>query len=239
MSEELSRPLPAAARWPVTLPPLAVGVYSISAICGLLDSATFLGLGHAFVETMTGNILLLAFTLGVSIGGPPASPLPGTTVWPYIVALACFALGSIAGGRLVRAEEHGRRTGFILDAALVGVTAVAVLLTHPTPTSGSRFLIIGILSGAICIQNALMRKWGIRDLATNVMTLTLCGLLAESTLGGGTNPNARRRATSIGIFLIGAVSGAALSGHGILWPILTAFALFAVALPVLMQHPQH
>lgn len=238
MAEELSSPLPATARWPVTLPPLAVGVYAISAVCGLLDSATFLGLGHAFVETMTGNILLLAFTLGVSIGGVPASPLPGTTVWPYLVALACFAVGSIAGGRLVQAEEHGRRTGFVVDAALIGVSAVAVLLTHPTPTSGSRFLVIGILSGAMGIQNALMRKWGIRDLATNVMTLTLCGLLAESTLGGGTNPNARRRATSIGIFLIGATGGAALSGRGVLWPILTAFVLFTLALPVLMQHPE-
>jgi uncharacterized membrane protein YoaK (UPF0700 family) len=238
MADELTDPLPTTARWPVTLPPLAVGVYTISAICGLLDSATFLGLGHAFVETMTGNILLLAFTVGVGIGGTPASPLPGTTVWPYLTALACFCVASVVGGRLVRAGEHGRRAGFIIDAALVGVTVVVVILTHPGPAGGARFLVIGILSFAMGIQNALMRKWGIRDLATNVMTLTLCGLLAESTLGGGTNPNARRRATSIGIFLIGAISGAAMTGHGVLWPILTAFILFALALPVLMQSPE-
>ena len=93
---------------PVPLPPLAVGVYGITAVCGMLDAATFLGLGHAFVETMTGNILLLAFTVGVRAGGEPASPLPGGHVLPYVAALACFAAGAVAGGRLVRAGEPGR-----------------------------------------------------------------------------------------------------------------------------------
>lgn len=88
------------------------------------------------------------------------------------------------------------------------------------------------------IQNALMRRWGIRDLATNVMTLTLCGLLAESTLGGGANPRALRRGTSIGIFLIGAIAGAALAGFGVLWPVLAAFVLFSLAIPILMQSPE-
>jgi uncharacterized membrane protein YoaK (UPF0700 family) len=228
----------AAVIWPTALPPLAVGVYAITAVCGMLDAATFLGLGHTFVETMTGNILLLAFTLGTRAGGQPASPLVGTNVWPYIAALACFAAGSVAGGRLVQAGELGRRAGFVADAGLVGLAALSVALTHPGPADGARYLVIGILSFAMGIQNALMRRWGIRDLATNVMTLTLCGLLAESTLGGGANPRALRRGTSIGIFLIGAIAGAALAGFGVLWPVLAAFVLFSLAIPILMQSPE-
>ena len=69
------------------------------------------------------------------------------------------------------------------------------------------------------------------------MTLTLCGLLAESTLGGGANPGAARRSASIGIFLIGAAAGAAMTGYGVLWPVLASFTVFVVALPILMQPP--
>ena len=221
----------------VRLPPLAVGVYGITAVCGMLDAATFLGLGHAFVETMTGNILLLAFTVGARAGGEPASPLPGSNVLPYVAALACFAVGAVAGGRLVQAGETGRRVGLASDAGLVGIAALVVALTHPGPTGRARYLVIGILAFAMGIQNALMRRWGIRDLATNVMTLTLCGLLAESTLGGGTNPRAARRSASIGIFLIGAAAGAAMTGYGVLWPVLASFTVLVLALPILMQPP--
>src|SRR5262249_47186260 len=42
--------------WP---PPLTVGVFGITVVCGMLDAASFLGLGLIFVETMTGNIILL------------------------------------------------------------------------------------------------------------------------------------------------------------------------------------
>ena len=245
MTDELSDPtadrpggvsLDAALRL-LPLPPLTVGVYAISAICGMLDAATFLKLGHAFVETMTGNILLLAFTVGVRATGQPAPALPDTDVLPYLVALARFAVGAIAGGRLVQAGEPGRRAGFAADAVLIGLAALAAVLTHPSSVGRARYLVIGILSFAMGIQNALMRRWGIRDLATNVMTLTLCGLLAESTLGGGTNPGAVRRATSIGIFLIGAIIGGAISGYGVVWPILAAFVIFSLALVILMQSP--
>lgn len=215
--------------------PLAVGVYGITAVCGMLDAATFLGLGHAFVETMTGNILLLAFTVGARAAGKLTSPLPGGDVLPYVVALACFAAGAVAGGRLVRAGEKGRRVGFASDASLIGIAALVVALTHPGPAGRARYLVIGILAFAMGIQNALMRRWGIRDLATNIMTLTLTGLLAESTLGGGTNPRAARRGTSIVIFMAGATAGAAMTGYGVVWPVLASFTVFVLALPILMQ----
>ena len=225
----------AAVIRPARLPPLAVGVYGITVVCGMLDAATFLGLGHTFVETMTGNILLLAFAVGARAGGEPASPLSGGDVWPYVVALACFAVGAVAGGRLVRAGEPGRRAGLAGDAGLIGTAALVVALTHPGLADRARYLVIGILAFAMGIQNALMRRWGIRDLATNVMTLTLTGLLAESTLGGGANPRAVRRGASIVIFAVSATAGAAMTRYGVLWPILASFTVFVLALPILMQ----
>ncbi len=215
-------------------PPLTVGVYAISAICGLLDAASFLGLGQVFVEIMTGNIVLLAFSVGAR-GARQLTSAFGGIVLPYVVALASFAVGAVAGGRLVRAGETGRRAGFASDGSLIGVAALVVALTHPGPTSHARYLVIGILSFAMGIQNALLRRWGIRDLATNLMTLTLTGLLADSTLGGGDNPRAVRRSLSIVIFAVGAGAGAFMTRYGLLWPILTSFALFVMALPILLQ----
>jgi hypothetical protein len=80
-----------------------------------------------------------------------------------------------------------------------------------------------------------MRRWGIRDLATNLFTFTYLGLWADCPLGGGGNPRALRRGVSVVIFVIGATTGAFLTRYGVLWPVLTAFTLFALALPILLQ----
>lgn len=218
---------------PIPRPPLTVGVYAITVVCGLLDAASFLGLGQVFVEIMTGNIVFLAFSVGTRGVHQLASAVPIGV--PYVAALACFAVGAVVGGRLVRAGETGRRIGFASDASLVGIAALAVALTHPGPAAHARYLVIAILSFAMGIQNALMRRWGIRDLATNLMTLTLTGLLADSVLGGGSNPRAGRRSTSIVIFTISAAGGAFMTRYGVLWPILTGFTVFVLALPILLR----
>jgi uncharacterized membrane protein YoaK (UPF0700 family) len=227
---------PAVRTRPIWRPPLTVGVYGITAVCGMLDAASFLGLGLIFVETMTGNILLLAFSLGVrGTHGRFAAVFPGGTVVPYLAALAAFGVGAVAGGRLVLAGETGRRVGFAIDASLVGIAVLVVALTHPGPANDARYPVLMILACAMGVQNALMRRWGIRDLATNLMTLTFTGLHADSTLGGGNNPRALRRSVSILIFTASAAMGAFMTQYGVLWPMLTAFTLFVLALPILLQ----
>jgi uncharacterized membrane protein YoaK (UPF0700 family) len=209
----------------VPLPGIIFGVYAVTATAGLLDAASFLGLGHVFVETMTGNVIFLAFTVGSN----------GPGYLPYLYALGAFAVGAVAAGRLVRMGHPGRRAGFTATAILIGVAVLVTALTHPGPVGHTRDPVIAILSAAMGIQNALMRKWGVPDLATNVVTLTLAALLAESTLGGGSNPRAARRAASILLFAVSAGAGAFLSRYGVLWPMLAAFAVFALALPILLQ----
>jgi uncharacterized membrane protein YoaK (UPF0700 family) len=212
--------------------PLMAGLGAITAICGMLDAATFLGLGHVFAETMNGNIVLLAFTVGTHGISGLTSSLPD--VLPYMVVLACFAAGAVAGGRLVRRDgETGRRIGFASDASLIGIAAVVIALTHPGPAGQARYLVIGILAVAMGLQNVLIRRWGISDLATNAMTKTMAYLVADSALGGGDNHHAMRRGASIVVFAVGAAVGALLIRYGVLWPILTSFTLFVLALPSL------
>jgi hypothetical protein len=37
--------------------------------------------------------------------------------------------------------------------------------------------------------------------------------------------------------MVGATAGAAMTGYGVLWPILASFTVFVLAIPILMQPP--
>ena len=127
--------------------------------------------------------------------------------------------------------------GFTTDAALIGVAAVAAGLTHPGAEGKARYAVFGVLAVAMGIQNAIMRRWGTKDLATNLMTLTLTGLLADSRMAGGSSPNAVRRGVSIAVFTASAAAGAVMARYGVMWPVLAAFLVFSAALPVLLRSP--
>src|SRR2546426_203301 len=62
----------------------------LTAVTGVVDAASFLGLGHIFTANMTGNIVFLGFAVGGATGvSAPRS----------VTALAAFACGSVCGGR--------------------------------------------------------------------------------------------------------------------------------------------
>jgi uncharacterized membrane protein YoaK (UPF0700 family) len=216
------------------MPPLIVGVYAVTCICGMLDAASFLGFGHVFVEIMTGNLVFLVFYIGTI--GTHASSLLQNGVVPYVIAIGTFLIGATLGGRLTRLHgslgEH--RVGFAVEWVAIGVALSLTVVLHPGVFSASSYWVVGILSWAMGIQNAEIRRWGVPDLATNVMTLTMTALAAESLLGGGNSPRWVRRSTSVGIFAFSAGLGAFLVRYGTVWPIFIAFVIFTAALPVLL-----
>jgi uncharacterized membrane protein YoaK (UPF0700 family) len=145
-------------------------------------------------------------------------------------------VGALGGGRLVRVSgwwgDH--RVGFVVEwLALLGAV-IATLVVHPQYHGNARFVVIGILAFGMGIQNAEVRRWGVPNLATNVMTLTLTALIADSTLAGGNNNHAGRRAASLGIFAISAGFGAFLVRYGVVWAQLAALIIFSLALPTLL-----
>ncbi len=58
------------------------------------------------------------------------------------------------------------------------------------------------------LRNATVRKVGVPDLTTTVLTLTITGLAADSSLAGGTNPRWQRRVASVMAMFAGAAVGA-------------------------------
>lgn len=199
------------------------GLYLIAALGGFVDAACFLGLGHVFAEMMTGNILLFCIFVGTG----------NHIFWHggYLLALASFALGAVAGGRILRSAQAQTRLGFAVEWVFL---AVAVALSMILPVGSNPFaamFVLAPLAFAFGLQNALLRKHGVPDLATCVMTLTFTAYTAETRIAGGRNEQWRRRVGSIGFFMAGATLGAVLTKTAGPWAaLMTGLIVFTVAL---------
>src|ERR1700740_3024901 len=88
-------------------PPLAGALLVLTFTTGLVDAASYLGLGRVFTANMTGNIVFLGFGIAGSGGLPVVAPL---------VSLGAFLVGAGAGGVLAArmAEQHPRHFAWAL-----------------------------------------------------------------------------------------------------------------------------
>lgn len=203
---------------------------------GLIDAACYLGMGHVLVANMTGNVVFLGFALGGAKGFSIAS---------FVVALGAFVAGAAAGGRLGAALGHTRRRWLVstsaTETALAAAAAIAVAAGALGPTGGARFGVIALLGIATGMQNATVRRLAIPDLTTTVLTLTITGLAADSSLAGGNNPRPVRRLASVAAMLAGGVAGGALMvGPGFtttLAVLSTVFAAITVGFALFSEDP--
>ena len=172
---------------------------------GLVDAVSVLELGHVFVANMTGNVVFLGF----AIAGAHDFSIPAS-----LAALAAFLVGALAGGRL--GSKTGQHRGRFLTIALVVkivLVAAALAFAIAIPDRGNpiaQYALIALLSLAMGLQNATARRLAVADLTTTVLTLTLTGVAADSTLAGGSNPRPGRRWTAAVVMLLGAAVGAYL-----------------------------
>ncbi|MFH8768453.1 YoaK family protein [Streptomyces sp. NPDC017958] len=202
---------------------LVVVLLVLTVVSGLIDAVSYLGLGRVFTANMTGNVVVLGFA---------AAGAPGFSVPHTATSLAAFLLGAVAGGRV--AARHGMgsrrkwaRLTLAAETLLVGASAV-VAFAWPD-TAGTRYALIALTAFAMGLRNATVRKLGIPDLTTTVLTMTLTGLASESRLGDATGHRSPRRTASVIAMLAGAALGAWLVlHHGLGIPLLIAAALSGV-----------
>jgi uncharacterized membrane protein YoaK (UPF0700 family) len=98
------------------------------------------------------------------------------------------------------------------------------------PDRASGDTIVGLLAVAMGVRNATVRKLGVPDLTTTVLTMTLTGLAADSPAAGGTGTGSVRRAVAVSAMFAGAVAGALLVRSSLVLPLLAAAALGLVAM---------
>jgi len=211
--------------------PLVALMILLSAVTGLVDAVSVLGLGKVFTANMTGNVVFLGFAL---------ADVPGFDWTLYVTGLVCFAIGAAFAGRLGRAcAGLGRRRWLIraalVEAGLLWISAgfavdLAPTLTGTEAVSPAGYVVIALSAAAMGSRNATARQLKVADLTTTVLTLTITGLASDSRLGGGGNPNLARRIAAVLAILLGAMLGAALLvSWGLVPPLLLAGASVLVA----------
>jgi uncharacterized membrane protein YoaK (UPF0700 family) len=200
------------------LPPLLV---ALTLVTGLVDAFSYLVLGHVFVANMTGNVVFLGFAL---IGAPGFSLAASAT------ALVTFWLGALAGGRMgVRLGQHRGHmltVGASIQAALLAVSVLLAAVSGSPVGAGYRYPLIVAMSVAMGVQNATARKLAVPDLTTTVLTLTITGIAADSSIAGGQGTSAGRRTTSVVAMFLGALIGAEFVLHvSIVLPLASALVV--------------
>lgn len=203
--------------------PLARALLVLTFTTGLVDAVSYLGLGHVFTANMTGNVVLLGFGLAGGSGLPVVAPL---------VSLGAFLLGATAGGVLAKrmGDRHRRQIAVALVVEITLIAGAAVLAAAVTirPDGLSGDIVIALLAVAMGVRNATVRRIGVADLTTTVLTLTITGLAADSPLAGGSGAGSIRRTAAVLAMLAGALTGALLLKTSLVLPLAAAAGLALV-----------
>jgi uncharacterized membrane protein YoaK (UPF0700 family) len=212
-------------RWPWAnsghgpLPQLLV---MLTVVTGLVDSVSYIALGHVFVANMTGNVVLLGFALAGTAGLSASASL---------AALGAFLLGALAGGRIGALQANHRGHHLRTASAAAGlpllVASIAAVAIGQPVSGATRYVLIVPLGLAMGIQNATARRLAVPDLTTTVLTQTLTGITADSRLAGWGGAHPGRRLISVGAMFGGALLGALL--------VLNVDLVLPIALAVLLM----
>jgi uncharacterized membrane protein YoaK (UPF0700 family) len=202
---------------------LIVILLVMTAASGIVDAVSYLGLGHVFTANMTGNIALMGFRLGGA---------SGISLSRSALALFSFMLGAVAGGRMGRRlnPRQSRISGLLAEAALL-FAAAAISFKTGGPNDANAAMLDGVVAFtaiAMGLRNAVVRRLGVADLTTTVLTLTIAGLAADSAFAGDRNPRWRRRCAAVICMLAGAAAGAALLRFSLAVPLLVCGAMAMV-----------
>ncbi len=222
---------------PTPLPPILPRILLLlTFVTGIVDSVSVLALGRVFTANMTGNIVVIGFAMA----GIPEFSLPRS-----ITALAGFLAGAVVGGRLgslmsPKSRERWVRVAVFCEAILLllaGFASEGFKIAGATP-SMRIYSIIVLTAIAMGLRNATVRRLAVPDLTTTVLTLTVTGIAADSSLAGGNNPRVGYRLASIFLMVLGAASGAQLLRFGPAAPLLLSGMLVLVSVALLSSETQ-
>lgn len=187
------------------LPPLLLLLTMVS---GLVNSVSYLRLGHVFVANMTGNIVFLGFAVAGQHDLSGAASL---------VALLAFMVGAMVtgrvGGRVVQHRGRWLALAIAVKVAFVAAATIVAVLAGDHLTEAVRYGLVVLLACAMGVQNAAARKLAVPDLTTTVLTMTVAGLALDSRLAGGSSRHQGRRLLAVLAMFVGAAIGGLLVLH--------------------------
>ena len=202
----------------------------MTAVTGLVDAVSFLALGRVFTANMTGNVVLLGFA---------TARVPGLSVTLSLAALGSFLVGAVLGGRIMAQASGDAHIRFAAKAFLLEVVVLTAAALCGTGYKGGliepsvqQLALIALTALAMGIRNAAVRKLAIPDVTTTVLTLTLTGIAADSSLANGNNVRLARRVGAVVAMFSGAAVGAVVVRHSIAAALALAAGISAVCTAV-------
>jgi len=204
----------------------------MTVVTGLVDAVSFLSLGHVFTANMTGNIVFLAFA---------TAHVSGLSIARSLTALLAFLVGAILGGWVIARGSADSQIRFAAQAFLLEVAFLfaasfcGIGYRGDLEDSFQPFALIALTALAMGTRNAAVRKLAIPDLTTTVLTLTITGIGADSSLANGNNPRLARRVASIAAMFLGAALGAVVIHYSISAALWLATAISAVCSAALFR----
>lgn len=212
---------------------LPAALLILTAVTGLVDAVSVLGFG-VFTANMTGNVVFLGFAVAGT---------QGFSIARSIMSLVAFLAGAVIGGRLgVALAGAWRRwllTVTVCEATLLFVAALASIgfdIRLATPLIRLYPMIV-LVAVAMGLRNAAVRRLAVPDLTTTVLTLTLTGLAADSSLAGGATPRIGRRVASVLLMFVGAAIGSLLLRLGLALPLFLSGACVLAATTIYLAAP--
>jgi len=216
---------------PPTEKVIPCALLGMTAVTGLVDAVSFLSLGRVFTANMTGNIVLLAFA---------TAHVSGLSIARSSTALLAFLVGAILGGRVMARANADSQIRFAAQAFLLEVSFLFAASFCAIGYRGNLledsfqpFALIALTALAMGTRNAAVRRLAIPDLTTTVLTLTITGIGADSSLANGSNPRLARRVAAVAAMFCGAALGAVVIHYSIsvaLWLGTAISALCSAAL---------
>jgi uncharacterized membrane protein YoaK (UPF0700 family) len=192
-------------------------------VTGLVDAASFLGLGHIFTANMTGNVLFMAFaTTGVS---SLSIARLGTA---FSAALAGGVIARHLDTRMFWSRRNERLAfGFAVETILLTISAATStsLMTSILGADRALFAVITATGIAMGLRNGTVRRLALPNFSAAALKLAVVGMAFDSRLGGGADLRWFPPAASILSMFLGAVCGVLLLRHSLATPMITAAAL--------------
>jgi uncharacterized membrane protein YoaK (UPF0700 family) len=209
---------------------LASLMFGLTFSTGVVDAASYLGLGHVFVANMTGNVVFI---------GLGASGHTGIPVLRSVLSLGGFLGGAAAAGYFLRrrpaVRDPLRHSAFVLAAISVTFGGLAIGLSLWSSAGPGYDVLTVPFAAAMGAQAAAARVVAVAEVSTVVVTSTLVALVADPWLGPNASPRTGRRLRAALSLAAGAGIGALLLRVQLWAPMVLATAVTAGAAALLAR----
>lgn len=203
-----------------------IAAMAMAATSGATDAIGYLALGHVFTSAMTGNLVLLAISLGHR---------DGERAGRVLASLTCFMIGAAFGARIAGSRKEDDPVwppaitrALAIEAVIFVMYAACWWSFGARPQIVEKAVLLGLGAIALGIQSSAMQRFGI-GLNTTFLSGSLTTLVGRLATGRRFRETRHHLVLLLGLVCGGAVA-AVLVLHAPAFAPLIQLIPFAAAL---------